>query len=84
MDGLLAREGMRLGEALGLRWSDIDLQQGVITLDVNKTDDPGAWAMVPGTAEALGAFKPEGALASDFIFAAIEEPRLSFVLRSHL
>lgn len=43
--GTLAREGMRLGEALGLRWSDVDLERGAVRLDENKTDDPRAWAL---------------------------------------
>jgi integrase len=33
--GFLAREGLRLSEALGLRWKDVDLERGVVTLDTN-------------------------------------------------
>lgn len=49
----LAREGMRKSEALGLRWSDIDLERGAISVDENKTDDPRSWALGDDVAEAL-------------------------------
>jgi len=51
--GFLAREGMRRGEALALRWDEIDLERGAVRLDVNKTDDPRAWALGADVAEAL-------------------------------
>jgi integrase len=51
--GFLAREGMRLGEALALEWKDLDLQRGAVRLDVNKTDDARAWALGEDVAEAL-------------------------------
>ncbi|MFO0572260.1 MAG: tyrosine-type recombinase/integrase, partial [Polyangiaceae bacterium] len=51
--GLLAREGMRVSELLGLTWANVDLARGVLTLDENKTDEPRAWAMDPGVVEAL-------------------------------
>jgi len=54
--GFLDREGMREGEALALRRRDLDLVRGAITLDANKTDDPRAWAMHPGTTRALVAW----------------------------
>src|SRR5690606_29433428 len=37
--GFLAREGLRLSEALGLTWADFDLTRGAVRLDKNKTDD---------------------------------------------
>jgi len=48
---LLASTGMRRGEVLGLRWSDVDLDQGLlmisrtlITTDVQRKGEPGmAW-----------------------------------------
>lgn len=49
----LAREGCRVSEAVGLRWSDLNLRDGVVTLDRNKTDDPRAWALDPGVRVAL-------------------------------
>jgi integrase len=38
--GILAREGMRAGEAAALRFRDLDLATGSISLAENKTDDP--------------------------------------------
>jgi integrase len=71
--GFLAREGCRLSEALGLRWSDLDLERGAIRLDKNKTDDPRAWALRPDVARALKASKPEGAEPDELVFGAIDE-----------
>ncbi len=55
--GFLHREGMRRSEALNTTWSDIDLDLGVIVLDVNKTDEPRAWALSPGVVAALRAWR---------------------------
>lgn len=57
LEGFLAREGMRASEALGLEWRDLDLKRGVLRLEENKTDDPRAWALNPGVAEALRRWK---------------------------
>ena len=51
--GLLAREGLRAGEATGLTWSDLDLTRGIVRLDSNKTDDPRAWALEASVVVAL-------------------------------
>jgi len=59
--GFLVNEGTRTGEAChdpkkplsGLQWRDFDLKRGKVNLDRNKTDDPRAWALQTGTAEAL-------------------------------
>ena len=51
--GLLAREGLRVSEALALTWSDLDLKHGVIRLDSNKTVDPRSWAMGEDVMRAL-------------------------------
>ena len=64
--GFIAREGMRHEEAEGLTWGDVDLAQGIVDLEENKTDDPRSWALRPGTARALRHWhalqgKPEGA-----------------------
>jgi integrase len=64
--GFLAREGCRLGEAVALRWRDVDLVRGVITLDKNKTDDARAWAMDPGVTRALQAWREQN--DHDFVF----------------
>lgn len=55
--GFLHREGMRREEAVGLTWREIDLDTGIVRLDENKTDDPRAWALDPGTTEALRRWK---------------------------
>ena len=55
--GFLHREGTRRSEAGALTWSDIDLERGVVVLDENKTNDPRAWALSPGVAEALRAWR---------------------------
>jgi integrase len=55
--GFLAREGLRLSEALGLRWADLDLERGTLSLDENKTDDPRTWALDAGVARALKAWR---------------------------
>jgi integrase len=51
--GILSREGMRRSELSGLRWRDLDLDHGRIRLDVNKTDDPRAWALSPDVVRTL-------------------------------
>jgi site-specific recombinase XerD len=37
---LLALTGVRLGEALGLKWSDVDLERGRLTIHAQKTGRP--------------------------------------------
>ena len=69
--GFLAREGMRRGEALALTWGDVDLEQGAVRLDSNKTDDPRAWALSPGVTAALAKLKPENAPDGDRVFASL-------------
>ncbi len=55
--GFFCREGMRESEAIGLTWADLDLERGAVRLDVNKTDDPRAWALDPGVVAALQAWR---------------------------
>jgi len=56
--GLLAREGFRgPSEAGALTWGDVDLDNGAIRLDENKTDEPRAWAMSRDTWLALKAWR---------------------------
>jgi integrase len=55
--GFLSREGMREGEALALTWGDLDLKRGAVRLDKNKSDDPRAWALDPGTKAALATYR---------------------------
>ncbi len=81
--GLLAREGLRKGEALGLRWIDLDLHRGMLRLDVDKTDDPRAWALGPDVVVALKAWR---ALVPnrDSVFQFMQRGRLAGLLRQHL
>ena len=51
--GVLAREGMRVDEALSLGFSDLDLRNGIVMLDRNKTNDPRTWALNPDVVAAL-------------------------------
>lgn len=66
--GFLAREGLRVSEALSLSWSDLDLDRGAIIMDENKTEDPRSWALDPGVVRALSTWKlqapAEGPFAS--------------------
>jgi integrase len=55
--GFVAREGMRHDEAESLTWADLDVDAGLVRLDENKTDDPRAWALRPGTARALAVWR---------------------------
>jgi len=55
--GLVAREGFRVGEALALTWTSLDLERGVVHLDQNKTDDARAWALDSGVVEAMSRWK---------------------------
>lgn len=53
--GLLAREGLRISEAFGLVWADLDLERGVLRLDKNKTGRPRRWKLRDDVARALRA-----------------------------
>jgi integrase len=81
--GFLAREGLRLGEALSLRWLDLDLTRGVVTLDENKTDDPRAWALSPGVAAALEAYRPQEAEDNWLVFGGIAENKAAEIFRGN-
>jgi len=87
--GFLAREGMRSSEAIQLRWGDVDLNDGSVGLDENKSDDPRSWPLDPGVVGALKAFKPAKAEPKDLTF--VEENggehnrhALAKTLREHL
>lgn len=81
--GFLAREGLRMGEAVALTWRDFDLERGVVRLDVNKTDDPRAWALSPGVAAALKAFRRRDARDDALVFAS-DERRAAQTFRDDL
>ena len=55
--GFMAREGMRLGEASALLWSDIDMKNRTVKLDENKTDEPRVWALGADVHIALDAWR---------------------------
>jgi integrase len=55
--GWLHREGMRRSEAARLLWRHLDLERNTVRLDANKTDDARAWALAPGVAAALRAWR---------------------------
>lgn len=54
--GLLAACGMRIGEALGLARTDVDLERGVITINDAKFGRSRFVPMHPTTTDALGAY----------------------------
>jgi integrase len=83
--GFLSREGMRVSEALSLRWTDLDLGRGAVALDENKTDDPRAWALSPGVAGALAYFHEKRDADRVLVFEQPPEPeRLATRLRADL
>ncbi|HWA71532.1 MAG TPA: tyrosine-type recombinase/integrase [Polyangiaceae bacterium] len=83
--GVLCREGMRADEALSLRWESIDLENGILWLDQNKTDDPRAWALRPDVVPALAACKPADASGRDLVFGtAGDRPNLALWFRRHV
>lgn len=75
--GFLAREGLRLGEALELRQSSIGWDVGAIRLDRNKTGDPRMWALSPGTLEALRLLGPK-------MFRELDGNKLAKIFRRDL
>ncbi len=81
--GFLAREGLRLSEALGLTWRDFDLVRGVVTLDKNKTDTPRSWALTDGVTEALAASRG-GAQDAARVFPLVDTSKAATRFREHL
>jgi integrase len=51
--GMLAREGLRLGEALELRWRHLDLTHGTVRLERTKTGEARTWALSDGVVAAF-------------------------------
>jgi integrase len=85
--GFLAREGMRSSEALLLEWTDLDLENGGVRLDENKTDDPRAWALDRGTVAALKWWKknaPADAAGKRVFEDMVDSGHLADELRGHL
>jgi len=83
--GFLDREGMRKSEAHELTWDALDLERGAVRLDINKTDQPRAWALRPDVVRALKIWKERaGAKKSPRVFVGIEWDHLAAMLRDHL
>ena len=90
--GWFTREGMRESEALALRWSDLDLKRGAVRLEKNKTNDARSWALSPGVAAALKAYKeryradakPDELVFVDEHGATFDALSLPKTLREHL
>lgn len=82
---LLISTGLRVSEALSLRWQDVDLLNAVLkvrhslnrdgTLGKPKTDagEREVW-LSPGLVDMLVALKPLDALDQDFVFASRRTP----------
>lgn len=81
--GFLAREGMRISEALSLRWDDVDLVRGVIRLDANKTDSPRAWALSHSVVRALSNMRGS-AEPDDRVFSPLPGDKNAEVFREDL
>lgn len=63
---LLITTGLRLGEALGLQWSDIDFDSGQVRVTKQAQQQDGAWRLVPPKASSAVrvAYAPPVALAA--------------------
>ena len=89
--GVLHREGGRRTETAALTWAEIDLENGVIQLDKNKTDHARWWKADPGVVDAFRAWhelrgKPTGG-ALVFVTAkgeGLETERMAETIRVHL
>jgi integrase len=55
--GTLNREGMRVDEALGMRWRNLDRDNGVIAIGTRKNGRAGTWPAAEGTLDALWALR---------------------------
>ena len=83
--GFVAREGTRRSEAKNLRWCDIDLERGAVTLDDNKTNDPRSWALDASVLEAMRVWwKLSGHPGPDEPVFPVDTNRLAEVLRDAL
>ncbi len=79
--GVLTREGMRSGEALTLRWRDLDLARGSIRLDHTKNGESRAWALRPDVVRTLEAFRGE---PDQLVFESVDRFASPKELRAHL
>jgi len=55
--GILHREGLRRGDVAGLRWRQLDLENGTMRIESDKTDHARMFALNAGVAAALRRYK---------------------------
>ncbi len=82
--GVLAREGLRTGEALSLGWEHLDLNNGVIRLDANKTNDPRSWSLGRDVLRALTEWRKRNTSALVFDGLATDRGDLAITFRADL
>jgi integrase len=77
------REGMRKSEAKNLTWGDLNLEKGVVSLDLNKTDRPRSWVVGPSVAQVLKQWKKMSAKTEDAspVFVGIAWEKLAGLYR---
>ena len=69
----LLGSGCRLGEALGLRWSDVDFERGVVRVERSRTQVACEWSIgVPKTRAGVRTIK-----LSSFVMVALHRQRVS-------
>jgi integrase len=76
--GILHREGIRRGDAAGLRWRQLDLNLGTLRIEDDKTDNSRMFTLDPGVVAALRAWKEmKGETASDDLVLAGDNGRVA-------
>jgi integrase len=89
--GLLDREGLRLGNVLpahdpptpGLKWKDLDLERGVITLRKTKTVGL-SWALRPDVVRTLKWLRGNRWKPEDLVFPTLKYRDAPRLLKAHL
>ena len=75
---------MRKGEAEPLTGADVDLEQGIVSLDLNKTDRPRSWVLNPGVAAVLRKWnETSGGKKGHAVFQGIKWDKLAPTYRAH-
>jgi len=74
--------GARLGEILGLRWQDIDLQAGRITLHETKNGEKRALPLTHHAHEVITEWSKVRRIDSDFLFPNKRDPQKHIDIRS--
>ncbi|MBK8994142.1 MAG: tyrosine-type recombinase/integrase [Myxococcales bacterium] len=89
--GVLHREGSRREEAVELTWREVDLQNGVVDLDENKTDHARFWKLSPGVRDVLtwwrelrGGCEPDDRVFVDEHGRPLQFRPLADLCRAHL